>query len=135
MATEEKTELSLRQKQQMEALKLLSDWSKWLVTIETGAVFAALLKFSETPTGLRGVGSFVIAIGAILCFLFSIVSAGRLLYSIPGVVEALPHATEKHIDEMKDWSLKTPLITHERHQWFSFLWGLCLFAVAMLMRP
>jgi len=37
MATEEKTELSLRQKQQMEALKLLSDWSKWLVTIETGA--------------------------------------------------------------------------------------------------
>lgn len=122
----------------MEALKLLSDWSKWLVTIETGAVFAALLKFSETSPGLRGLASFVIAIGAILCFLFSIVSAGRLLYSIPGVVEALPQATEDHIDhidEMKDWSLKTPLITHERHQWLSFLRGLCLFVLAMLMKP
>jgi len=76
----------------------------------------------------------VIAIGAILCFLFSIVSAGRLLYFHSRRGRGLASRHEKHIDEMKDWSLKTPLITHERISGSRFSGAYACLRWPMLMR-
>jgi uncharacterized membrane protein YjjP (DUF1212 family) len=43
-------ELNQQKKQQMEAIKLLSDWSKWLVTLETGGVAGVVSLISVKGT-------------------------------------------------------------------------------------
>jgi hypothetical protein len=70
----------------VEALKLLSDWSKWLVTIETGAIatVGALVKLG---TGQLPISAKVCATLAVSSFVASIASAALLLLSLPEIAQ------------------------------------------------
>src|SRR5688572_21253565 len=73
----------------LEAIKLISDWGKWLVTIETAAIAvigSALLTAdrSEVPALGRIFGTL-----AISSFLVSIVSAAVLLLTLPEITQNL----------------------------------------------
>jgi hypothetical protein len=132
-------QLSLLKRQQSEALKLLSDWSKWVVALETTAVaaVAAILKDGVLPRTHEHPYLFVPLAAALTLaatsFLFSIWNAGLLLYSIPDVVQALATSTEADYNHMASPHFKTKLVVYENRQQRGLAWGLVLFAVGMLV--
>jgi hypothetical protein len=70
----------------MGGLKLVSDWAKWLITIESGAiaVIGGLIKLGQpSPTYWEA----VFATLAIVCFLVSIATAALLLLSLPEIAQ------------------------------------------------
>lgn len=75
----------------LEGLKLISDWAKWLITIEAGAIaiIGAIARTDKAPPP-QLVKVFVTA--AIICFIVSIAAAALLLLSLPEIVQKLqPH--------------------------------------------
>ena len=72
----------------LEALRLISDWAKWLITIETGAIaiIGTIIK-AETATSSESVRVF--ATGAIGSFVISIASAAALLLTLPDIAQNL----------------------------------------------
>jgi hypothetical protein len=129
-------ELSLAKKQQMEAIKLLNDWSKWVITIETAAIagiFAVLKELSSA----RGSGLWLqicavalnlLLLAAVAAFILSIYNAAQLLYSLPGITEQLPKSTKESINEMKDDYMGKDIFTYEKRQFIWFVTGLVLVA-------
>lgn len=80
----------------IETAKLLMDWSKWLVTVQTAAITALgfLLKMSD-PTKLPGASEkipMLLALGAVLCFVVSILHATYLMLFLPAIVERIPES-------------------------------------------
>jgi len=72
----------------LESLKLVSDWAKWLTTIETGVV--ALVGSFFTSDKVRG--SFIEKLFGILsvsCFVVSIIAAAMLLWTLPEIAQRL----------------------------------------------
>ncbi|WP_155744098.1 hypothetical protein [Scytonema sp. UIC 10036] len=61
-----------------EALKLISDWAKWLVTIETGTIAIIGTLFQSNRGTIPDLAK-VFGTVAIICFLISITAAGILL--------------------------------------------------------
>jgi hypothetical protein len=131
-------ELTLAKKQQMEAIKLLNDWSKWVITIETAAIagiFTVMKELSKIPAAspwLRGctIASSLLLLGALISFIVSIHYAGQLLFSLPGIVEQLPDAKEESINEMQDQYMNADILTYERRQFKLFVAGLVFVAAA-----
>ncbi len=76
----------------IEGLKLISDWAKWLVTIEAGAIaiIGAIAKTDKAPPP-QLVKVFVT--GAIICFLISIAAAALLLLSLPEIAQNIQPGT------------------------------------------
>ena len=74
--------------QTIEAVKLLADWAKWLITIETTAIAAVALVSTVHDPYTRGAVS-VLACGAVVCFVVSIISATLLLRSLPGIMQTI----------------------------------------------
>ncbi len=70
--------------QQTEAIKLIGDWSKWIATVETGAI-AAVGAFFKTSSATV-FSSWALSI-AVLCFVCSIALAAGVLLSLPAVVQ------------------------------------------------
>ena len=71
----------------LEALKLISDWGKWLVTIETAAIAiigTALISKDrpEVPASAK-----VLATLAVSSFLISIAAAAMLLLTLPEIAQ------------------------------------------------
>jgi hypothetical protein len=64
----------------LESVKLLKDWSSWLVGIQTAAIAAigALIKDGDLNLSIR-----LSAVGAVICFVISIGFASMLLVSLP----------------------------------------------------
>ena len=128
------SELSLMKKQQMEAIKLLNDWSKWVITIETaaiGGIFAVLKELSAVRgPGLSlqicAIALNLLLLAAVTAFLVSIFSAAQLLYSLPGIAEQLPKSTKDSINEMKDEYMSGSILTYEKRQYNWFVTGLAL---------
>ncbi len=131
------TELTLQKKQQMEAIKLLSDWSKWLVTLETGGVAGVISLISlKEISGLNWTWMMLINVSlvvAVISFLISIYNACMLLFSLPNVVERLPSSKEDSIDYMQDSYFKTDLIDYQRRQFRPFVAGLISIGFAVLL--
>jgi hypothetical protein len=77
----------------LEALKLLNDWCKWLVGVQTAAI--AALGFLARATDVAALqttfGSLAVAAGtaSIACFVGSMALASYLLLFIPSMVEQL----------------------------------------------
>jgi hypothetical protein len=72
----------------LESLKLISDWAKWLTTIETGVI--ALIGSFFTSDKVRG--SFIEKLFGILsvsCFVISIIAAAMLLWTLPEIAQRL----------------------------------------------
>ncbi len=74
--------------QTIEAVKLLADWAKWLITIETTAIAAVALVTTVRDPYTRGAVS-VLASGAVFFFVLSIISATLLLRSLPGIMQTI----------------------------------------------
>jgi hypothetical protein len=72
----------------LESLKLISDWAKWLTTIETGVI--ALIGSFFTSDKVKG--SFIeksFGILSISCFIISIIAAAMLLWTLPEIAQRL----------------------------------------------
>ena len=74
--------------QQSEAIKLIGDWAKWIVAVETGAI-AAIGIFGK---GAQNRVSHVAYVGSVGCFALSIMLASMVLLSLPAAVQDIdPH--------------------------------------------
>ena len=72
----------------LEAIRLISDWGKWLVTIETAAIAVigtALLTTDRTVSGLAKVFGTL----AMSSFLLSIIAAAMLLLTLPEIAQSV----------------------------------------------
>jgi len=116
----------------LEALKLLSDWGKWLTSIQviSGAVVASTLRDDEIAKDLRS--SDWVDAGVVL-LLLSLTAAISLVGSIPGAIirEAKDTTRPKTIYRHRLWaSVPFWLLASVEH--FGFLAALTCFAVAAL---
>ncbi|CAL9676871.1 hypothetical protein [Streptomyces sp. enrichment culture] len=68
-------------------MKLIADWSKWLVTIETGVIVAVGAVF--TASGDLSQAAKICGTAAVASFLISIVAAALLLWTLPDIVQNL----------------------------------------------
>jgi hypothetical protein len=125
-------------KQQMEAIKLLNDWSKWLITVETGGIVGIIsiinfdkFKTSSLPLWLTVVAMLLITTG--MSFLFSIYFACMALFSLPDITQRLSDSPENSIFEMQDSEFKVKLADYVRKQYMGFRVGLSVFAIALLV--
>ena len=121
-------DLSLLKKQQMEAIKLLNDWSKWIVTLETGAIAGILAWLKSTSVAgqlplWKIVPTLLLALG-VICFAVSIYYAAQLLFSLPDIAEQLPDANEESINEMTGNYMGASILHYEKRQWWLFVCGL-----------
>ena len=72
----------------LEGLKLISDWSKWLITIETGAIaiIGAVIKVENAPVPCLAK---VFATTSTISFLISVAAAAMLLLTLPEIAQML----------------------------------------------
>lgn len=71
----------------LEALRLVSDWAKWLITIEAGAIAIIGGAFSHGNSTRRIAKVFATA--AVTCFVCSITVAAILLLTLPEIAQSL----------------------------------------------
>jgi hypothetical protein len=91
-----------KKERQQEAIKVLAEWSKWLVTLQPAAIVAigALIKLGpEEPLSFAAK---VWVITSLLFFVLSIVAASFVLGALPTMVERLPSSAsdEKGVYDM-----------------------------------
>ena len=89
--------------EQKEALKVLADWTKWLVTLETGTI-GATLALGKGHVNVLDRIAFVFAASTVLgiaSLCYSIFWAVYLVYGIPEIIERLPASTKSSINEMQ----------------------------------
>jgi hypothetical protein len=71
----------------MEALKLVGDWAKWLVTIETGAIAIIGATAAQISGGRRARTIGMFATLSVASFIVSIAGAAFLLLSLPEIAQ------------------------------------------------
>jgi hypothetical protein len=99
--------MSNNKSEQKEALKVLADWTKWLVTLETGTI-GATLAFAKGHVNVLDWIASVFAASTVfgIAFLcYSIFWAVYLVYGIPEIIEQLPASKESSINEMQSHRL------------------------------
>jgi hypothetical protein len=119
--------MSNNKSEQKEALKVLADWTKWLVTLETGTI-GATLAFAK---GHVNVTDWVMILGiASLCY--SIFWAVYLVYGIPEIIEQIPEAKESSINDMQSNRLSWKLFQCQVQIYWAGAVGffLCIVSVA-----
>ena len=72
----------------LEALKLISDWAKWIVAIQT-AVIALIGSLFTSEYSPDSVWSRFFGTSTIICFLLSIAAAAMLLLTLPEIAQYL----------------------------------------------
>jgi hypothetical protein len=72
----------------LEAIRLISDWGKWLVTIETAAIAIIGAFFTTNQPPLPGLAK-VLGTLAVGSFLVSIAAAAILLLTLPEITQNL----------------------------------------------
>ena len=72
----------------LEGLKLISDWAKWLITIESAAIALIGTVINADKGAPPHLVKILITV-AIVCFLVSIAAAALLLLSLPEIVQNL----------------------------------------------
>lgn len=72
----------------LEGLRLIANWSKWLITLETGAVsiIGTLVIAEHVPISFL---ANIFATVSIICFFISIAAAAILLLSLPEIAKTL----------------------------------------------
>ena len=77
------------QKNDLEALKMLQDWSKWLVTVDV-AVIGVIGATTESDRWGEPVMANILITAATISFALSVVAATWLLLALPGIAQRLP---------------------------------------------
>ncbi|HMH05837.1 MAG TPA: hypothetical protein VK579_04060 [Terriglobales bacterium] len=72
----------------LEGLKLISDWGKWLITIQTAAIAVIGAGVREGGVEMTGTAK-VLATGSVACFVASVAAAALLLLSLPDITQNL----------------------------------------------
>jgi hypothetical protein len=104
------------EKNALEAIQLLKEWSTWLVAIETASIaaIAAGAKDLTLDAGAcMAVMAKLIATGAVVAFGISIISALYLLLALPGVSQRLPEVQTEDI-----FSMPTPAGFKLKLSWY-----------------
>jgi hypothetical protein len=86
---------------QVDGLKSLADWSKWIVSIQialVGGLVVAVFK----GKGLENYANCDLLVAALICFLGSIFAATMLLGAIPAALERVPIRTARVRRESDD---------------------------------
>jgi hypothetical protein len=84
-----------------EAIRLVNDWSKWMVTIEIALISAIgffATRAKEFSLDTMAKICIVVSLGS---FLVSIAAAACLLIALPGVVQRLPPPDNQDVGDMK----------------------------------
>ncbi len=82
----------------IEALRMVSDWAKWLVTIETFAI-ALLGTLFTTDKVTVNKGARLLGTTGILCFVISICFAAMLLLTLPEIAQTMQSGTNIWLTE------------------------------------
>jgi hypothetical protein len=119
----------------LEALKLLADWSKWCVLIQTGAIAAIGAFVKPELLGRMDCGPRGFLIATIAMFSFSIICASGLLLSVPATAQRLPPPYPNDVFHMGTYEgtrgIRVWVVVHL--QTWTFLAGLVCFAIAVSM--
>lgn len=81
------------EKNDLEALKMLADWAKWIVMIESGLISIIGVALSTDKINILKSIPVIAAFNIILAisaFFISLMGACFLLYSLPGIAQRLP---------------------------------------------
>ena len=74
----------------LEALKMVGEWSKWLASLDTGIItLVGYLSASDGFSIAERTWPNVARVG-ICCFLVSLLCASFVLYALPGISQRLP---------------------------------------------
>jgi hypothetical protein len=104
------------EKNALEAIQLLKEWSTWLVAIETAsiaAIAAGAKDLTLDASAWVAVMTKFIATGAVVAFGISIISALYLLLALPGVSQRLPQVQTEDI-----FSMRTPAGFKLKLSWY-----------------
>jgi hypothetical protein len=71
----------------LEAIRLINDWGKWLIAIETAAIAVIGALFTAGRPVSRAVR--LLGSSAISCFLVSIIAAAMLLATLPEIAQTI----------------------------------------------
>jgi hypothetical protein len=126
--------MSNTKSEQKEALKILADWTKWLVTLETGTI-GATLAFAKGHVNLVDSIAIVFATSTVLgiaSMCYSIFWAVYLVYGIPEIIEQLPAAKESSINEMRSDRLSCDLFHCQVRIYWSGAVGFLLCIVSVV---
>jgi hypothetical protein len=72
----------------LEALKLISDWAKWLITIQTAVIAVIGAGVSDKGAAMTRTAK-ILATGAVGCFVASVAVTAVLLLSLPEITQSL----------------------------------------------
>jgi hypothetical protein len=135
----------LESKNFIEAVKLLNDWNKWFIAIETAVIgiIGALFKLDDKVNILaKPIGYFITgcAITTIVCFVTSIILSMTLLMSFPFFAEG------RQTKDGRPLRLMDHEVTHRKKRglpvWFYtrslyrlFVIGMITFAASIILLP
>ncbi len=91
----------------LEALKFISDWAKWLVTLETASIALIGSLFTSDTITLANLSN-IFGTSAIVCFIISIAAAATLLFTLPEIAQYLR-------DDTNIWMTRDSVAGHLFH--------------------
>ncbi|PNY37571.1 hypothetical protein C2E31_07125 [Rhodopirellula baltica] len=77
-------------KNDLDALKLLADWSKWIATTQSAVITLIGYSTVSGSVSIKESAYPIWVIAAMFCFLISLISASFILFALPGIAQRLP---------------------------------------------
>jgi len=119
----------------LDALKMLAEWSKWLVLVQTGAI--TVIGAFWKPEVVHQVGiwpKFLMSL-TIICFGVSILAASYLLKSLPATAQRLPPPENNDIFLMGTYegTRGIPVYVVANVETYSFVFGFVCFVSAVMV--
>ena len=121
-------------KNDLEAIKLLADWSKWLVLVQTGAISVSGALWKPEVVEGASILSKILMTTTMLCFAFSILAASYLLKSLPATAQRLPPPEGQDIYLMGTYegTKGIPLYRVANAETYSFVAGFIFFTLTVI---
>ena len=74
----------------LEAVKFVADWSKWLASIQTAVVTLVGYTSIKGSIYMSGPIQLTLVIAAMISFFISLFCASFILFALPGIIQRLP---------------------------------------------
>ena len=109
------------EKNDLDAVKLLADWSKWLASMQTTVITLVGYSTVSGSVSIKDVTQPAWVIAALFCFLTSLICASFILFALPGIVQRLPPPDGKDVLMMGTYNGGgTPLVVFSVGQFVFF---------------
>jgi hypothetical protein len=116
--------------QQTEAVKMISDWSKWIATIETASIAVIGSFFSKTGIGFSVAISLSLAVGA---FIISIVATSCVLFSLRATIQDIKDGEKARDRVAPILGFRPRLKSIVMFKFSVFFLGILLFAIGVIL--